>query len=325
MRKSSIILCLLVFSMVLLAGCLNQADFNNRVCHKFHDLTGSDQGTVCAKWIVSNFPSELDELGHFAPGDKEKRLAEAQRDSIDSFECPPPTNAVYGDFAPVSIIEGRSCASEGLSCAGSDNGQADCAATADTTTPKVDTPPYTPELAPIRTSDSACDADVHISKGWEWDSQRDCTDEFCDSVQFIQYIARIIEYSKSDPQYSETLQQELEGHAGSNTVHFLSLKGVLEFEQAPQADGPPRLVAKANAYLMPDGFSQDFRNDFDEYYRTNALFAKTPTDYTAWLGGILVDPKTWVIEPEDIEEPGLYGVTVELPAISQISHASPIR
>lgn len=63
------------------------------------------------------------------------------------------------------------------------------------------------------------------------------------------------------------------------------------------------------AGLMSDGISEDFRKDFVKYY-TEVAFFETPTDFLETIQEVLVDEEKLVFEPENIEEPGIYEVTI---------------
>ncbi|MFH1234468.1 MAG: PKD domain-containing protein, partial [Candidatus Diapherotrites archaeon] len=71
-------------------------------------------------------------------------------------------------------------------------------------------------------------------------------------------------------------------------------------------------LTEFQAYLMPDGFSEDFRKDFENYYK-NAFFS-TPS----WFGSpsspwseYITNFERLKFEPADIAEPGLYRVKLE--------------
>ncbi|MCX6802865.1 MAG: PKD domain-containing protein [Candidatus Diapherotrites archaeon] len=71
-------------------------------------------------------------------------------------------------------------------------------------------------------------------------------------------------------------------------------------------------LTEFQAYLMPDGFSEDFRKDFGDYYKnsffsTPSWFASSSSPWPAYI----TDFERLKFEPADLAEPGLYRVKLE--------------
>ncbi|MDD5162890.1 MAG: hypothetical protein PHD95_01640 [Candidatus ainarchaeum sp.] len=102
-----------LLALLFLGGCVSveTAKFNEKVCNKFDELAKVNSGVVCAKWLVENFSSEIDELGQANPEMKQNLSSYAESDARIRYFCQP---GRYQDGVQLTLEE--NCGELGLAC-----------------------------------------------------------------------------------------------------------------------------------------------------------------------------------------------------------------
>lgn len=310
------ILFLSLFVILFFSGCLvlpsERAKFNTTVCNRFVELTSQSNGTMCARDLVAQLGPELDQLRVYAPEEVRQRENEAASDAVMTFSC------AEGSFADgVALSVTRECGNEGLACRSTGAASADCAS------PAVVSPSVPQDCAPH--ASTVCRANAVFSFDGcgrpEAAVQTCAADESCVMDQGIASCAKQAVFSSAcesgtaalpkvkfvwsfkdidadfcsqsayRPQTNPAYESTLKPYAFCDATQFsIALLKKVSTMQDPRT---PRTEAVFNATLMSDGFSQDFRNDFDAYFRAQA-FADTPQSYIDSHGAWFIDQTKWI-------------------------------
>ncbi|MDO8633971.1 MAG: hypothetical protein Q7K34_01630 [archaeon] len=102
----------------------------------------------------------------------------------------------------------------------------------------------------------------------------------------------------------ETQEKELGGVSYCDSAQFV----IRVFEELEKMETSKEASKTFFAALIADGVSEDFRKDFYHYYKELAFF--DPPSFFLENAQIILEEELLVFEPQQVEEPGIYEVTI---------------